>query len=179
MDIYQVWITHNRAWSQREIFCFGIIVVGCCLCFMRLVYQHRMKTQQALAALMLIIYLGIVFGSTVFTRVATTRQYKLVPFWSWKAVLLTHNRTLFHENLLNCILLAPMGALLPIIFGSRIRIRMAFLLGFIVSVVIEFCQLIFMRGLFEWDDMIHNGLGCMLGCLAVNVIIERWRKKRF
>lgn len=25
-----------------------------------------------------------------------------------------------------------------------------------------------MCGLFEWDDMIHNGLGCMVGCLVVD-----------
>lgn len=28
--------------------------------------------------------------------------------------------------------------------------------------------LFFMRGLFEWDDMIHNGLGCMIGCMVTN-----------
>lgn len=40
--------------------------------------------------------------------------------------------------------------------------------------IIEFSQLIFMRGLFEWDDMIHNGLGCMIGCLFANI----FRKKK-
>ena len=37
-----------------------------------------------------------------------------------------------------------------------------------ISAVIETSQLVFMRGLFEWDDMIHNGLGCMVGCLVVD-----------
>lgn len=41
-------------------------------------------------------------------------------------------------------------------------------LGVLISAVIETSQLIFMRGLFEWDDMIHNGLGCMVGCLVVD-----------
>lgn len=35
--------------------------------------------------------------------------------------------------------------------------------------IIEVCQLIFMRGLFEWDDILHNGLGCMVGCLVVSI----------
>ena len=35
-----------------------------------------------------------------------------------------------------------------------------------ISAVIETSQLVFMCGLFEWDDMIHNGLGCMVGCLV-------------
>ena len=35
---------------------------------------------------MMVIFLGIVFGSTVFTRTSTVRQYELIPFWSWKAI---------------------------------------------------------------------------------------------
>ena len=44
--------------------------------------------------------------------------------------------------------------------------------GVLISAVIETSQLIFMRGLFEWDDMIHNGLGCMVGCLGVDRVIK-------
>ena len=41
-----------------------------------------------------------------------------------------------------------------------------------MSATIELSQLIFMRGLFEWDDMIHNGLGCMAGCLFTNNFVK-------
>lgn len=44
----------------------------------------------------------------------------------------------------------------------------ALLFGVMISAVIETSQLVFMCGLFEWDDMIHNGLGCMVGCLVVD-----------
>lgn len=44
--------------------------------------------------------------------------------------------------------------------------------GVLISAVIETSQLVFMRGLFEWDDMIHNGLGCMVGCLVVDGVIK-------
>ena len=37
-----------------------------------------------------------------------------------------------------------------------------------ISAVIETSQLVFMCGLFDWDDMIHNGLGCMVGRLMVD-----------
>ena len=47
------------------------------------------------------------------------------------------------------------------------------LAGFLVSVVIELSQLIFKRGLFEGDDMIHNALGCMLGCWVMNWIFVK------
>ena len=50
-------------------------------------------------------------------------------------------------------------------------------IGILVSAIIEFSQLIFMRGLFEWDDMIHNGLGCMVGAVLVNWMIGFFGKK--
>lgn len=118
--------------------------------------------------------LGNCVGSTVFTRTGTIRQYELVPFWSWRDIIRYHDWTLLKENLLNCILLLPAGVLLPIIANHKIKWYQALAVGILVSAIIEFSQLIFMRGLFEWDDMIHNGLGCMIGCLFANI----FRKKK-
>ncbi len=176
MDLYQIWTTHNRPWTGREMVLFLIVLLICGACSIRSVYQERIKIRQAAAIILLIMYLGIVFGSTVFTRTPTVRQYELVPLWSWKEVLMNRNEGLLLENLLNCILLMPVGILLPIILDSQLLLSKAFLLGVIISAVIELSQLIFRRGLFEWDDMLHNGLGCMVGCLIVNGIIKVWRK---
>lgn len=49
--------------------------------------------------------------------------------------------------------------------------EMGIFLGYL-SATIELSQLIFMRGLFEWDDMIHNGLGYMAGCLFTNFFVK-------
>lgn len=49
-------------------------------------------------------------------------------------------------------------------------------MDFFVSVVIECCQLVFKCGLFEWDDMIHNGIGCMLGDMIGNTILNEWQR---
>ena len=126
----------------------------------------------------LILFLGVVFASTVFTRTPTVRRYELIPFWSWYEVIVNHSQGLLMENLLNMILLFPVGILLPMILDSRLRPSMVFLIGVVVSAAIELSQLIFQRGLFEWDDMIHNGLGCMLGCLVMNAAMRKWRRRR-
>ena len=42
----------------------------------------------------------------------------------------------------------------------------------LLSSVIEITQLVSCRGLFEWDDMLHNGIGCMLGCLLADLVIR-------
>ncbi|MDO5547847.1 MAG: VanZ family protein [Eubacteriales bacterium] len=176
MDIYQILLTHNRQWSTAERLCFGIVVMLTGIFLLRCVRRHKIKEAQAAAAFVLLLYLGIVFGSTVFTRTATIRRYELIPFWSWKEVVVSHDWALLQENLLNCILLFPMGILLPMMFNRRIRTRTSFFMGVLISAAIELCQLIFMRGLFEWDDMIHNGLGCMLGSVIGNIILKKLSK---
>lgn len=47
------------------------------------------------------IFLGIVFGSTVFIRTGTVRQYELVPFWSWIDIICCHDWTLSKENMIH------------------------------------------------------------------------------
>ena len=151
MDIYQILTEYNNPWSSREIFCFSCIMVIAVIMMIYLICKEKMNKLQAAAILAELVFLGIVFGSTVFTRTGSVRQYELIPFWSWSAILRYHDMELLKENLLNCILLLPAGALLP---------------------------LIMMRGLFEWDDMIHNGLGCMIGCVIVNRIIGIFTGKK-
>lgn len=178
MDIYQIFLTHNRSWSERELACFGIAAVIAVAILGRCVWYKKIKRMQAVSIFGLLIFLGVVFGSTVFTRETTVRSYELVPFWSWREVIGLHDWELLQENLLNCILLFPMGILLPLIIGRVVKMRDSFIVGFLISAVIELCQLVFMRGLFEWDDMIHNGVGCMAGSLCMNLFFEKWRDNK-
>lgn len=177
MDLYQIWTAHNRPWSMREIVLFLIILSVCSFFSIRAAHRHQIKIYQALASLALLVYLGVVSASTVFTRMPTVRQYELIPFWSWYEVFIKHSRSLLVENL-NILLLLPAGVLLPIIFARRLRPSVAFMIGALISAVIEVSQLILRRGLFEWDDMFHNGLGCMLGCLIVNAVMERVKRMK-
>ena len=132
MDIYQILTEYNNPWSSREIFCFSCVMVIAVIMMIYLIRKEKMNKLQAAAILAELVFLGIVFGSTVFTRTGSVRQYELIPFWSWSAIPTT----------------------------------------------IETSQLITMRGLFEWDDMIHNGLGCMIGCVIVNRIIGIFTGKK-
>ena len=93
-----------------------------------------------------------------------------------------NSQPLLKENLLNMILLFPMGLLLPVMCGKRLSWWKGFLSGAAVSAAIEICQLVFCRGLFEWDDMIHNGIGCMAGCLFGGIFADwfcRRAKKKY
>ena len=170
MDIYQIWTEYNNPWSSREILFFSCILLAIIIIVCQCVYKEKLNKIQALAILAEVIFLGIVFGSTVFTRTGSVRQYELIPFWSWRDIIRYHDRQLLKENLLNCILLFPAGVLLPVIMNHKVKWFRALVFGVLVSAVIETSQLITMRGLFEWDDMIHNGLGCMAGAVIMNWI---------
>lgn len=170
MDIYQIWATHNKEWSKREIIVFSVILVLTAVIVIHGVYRKKIDIIQAAAIVVLIIFLGIVFASTVFTRTGSVRQYEILPLWSWISVIRGHNWPLIEEILLNCILLLPAGVLLPVIAGHRVKWYSALVFGILLAAIIEVCQLILMRGVFEWDDMLHNGLGCMLGCIFTNFL---------
>lgn len=168
--IYEIWMTHNRAWSPRELVCFAILFLLAAAVLSTLVLAKKITVSQEIATLLAVVFLGIVFASTVFTRTPTEeRKYCLELFWSWKKAFGAHSQVALKEILLNSILLAPLGFLLPFIFKKHIKIRQALLCGFLVSASIECCQLVMRRGLFEWDDMIHNAFGCMLGCVIANL----------
>ena len=121
---------------------FGLVLTVVCIGMAVCVYGKKLRIIQASAVVALVVFLGIVFGSTVFTRIGTVRQYELLPFWSWREVICNHDRELLKENLLNFILLLPAGILLPLIANHKIKWYQALLIGILMSATIELSQLI-------------------------------------
>lgn len=182
MDLYQIFITHNRAWSAREMIFFSVLLTAAVAVACYLVRRQKILKSQAAAGMLLLVFLVMVFGSTVFTRnPSMIREYELELFWSWKAAF-QGSREMLTEILLNLILLFPAGVLLPFVFYRRVKWWESLLAGLVISVVIETSQLVLCRGLFEWDDMLHNAAGCMAGALLCGWVKEkseaRIKKKR-
>ena len=184
MDIYQIIITHNRSWTIREIIAFAVVFLIAIFIAAILLRRQKIRIMQAASCLVLLIFLAIIFGSTVFTRTPGARQYQLEVFWSWKEILKigacgrlgsSTGDGLLQENFLNILLLLPVGFLLPGTFNRRLKWWQGLITGIIVSSAIEICQLVLCRGLFEFDDIIHNSLGCMLGTLAGNKLYQHFR----
>lgn len=176
MDLYQIFITHIRTWTFREIMALSVIILFAVCVFIHLLLHHKIVLSQAVSGLLLILFLAVVFGSTVFTRAPKSYyNYELELFWSWREVL-QGNSVRLKENLLNMLMLLPAGLLLPVVAGRKLCWWKGLLIGVLISAVIEISQLIFRRGLFEWDDMIHNGIGCMGGCIITSWIIKKRKK---
>lgn len=183
MDLYQIITTHNRPWSFMEITLFLITFLIMLSTVILSLRRKRISLSQALGILLLFVYLAIVFESTVFTRNPGVRTYQLELFWSWKEILgigecgrtgsMTQKSSLLEENILNILLFLPIGLLLSLSCRRKISWWKGLLAGATISLCIETLQLLLCRGLFEWDDMIHNGLGCMIGVMVMNRLLPR------
>lgn len=115
-----------------------------------------------IAILTLIGYVTLLLSQTVFCR---SSQYNyshyLVPFWSYQAILDGYY-LLIYDNIMNIVIFIPIGLLLRLAIKS-IRCREVLLVCLIVSVTIEFLQFALNRGSAEFDDVMHNLLGGLLG----------------
>ena len=117
MDIYQIFVTYNHIWSVKEIF-IALLIIAVTITISLLLYcKKRMKFSQAIAIPILTAFLLIVFGSTVFGRMPGIRRCELMPLWSYGAII-RGNTGILQEVLLNCVLLFPVGMLLPLVFND-------------------------------------------------------------
>ena len=72
----------------------------------------------------------------------------------------------------NLILFMPFGFLLYAVTDQP-RTSRILLLGFLLSLSIELCQLLFRLGWFEIDDILHNVLGTYLGICLYRRTVKR------
>ena len=122
----------------------------------------------------LLIYTGFILLATLFCRESMMQSIAApFPLWSWVEVYQKKNIGMLYDILLNILLFVPFGVLLKLTF-RKIKVLVGWLVGFGFSMAIELCQLVFHLGLFEWDDMLHNSLGCLIGC-AVALAVEAIR----
>ena len=114
-------------------------------------------------------YLLFILFETVIGRKTGVGRVELVPFWSYS------HPELRMEIVLNYILFIPLGCLFHLCFGEKFGLRVV-MAGFLLSVSIEIVQLVFRIGLFEFDDMIGNTIGCLIGAM-VGKLIRKKKKK--
>ena len=181
MDIIQIINTHNPIWSVNELIVILVVLLFTIISLTASYLKKHILCSQAVAGFLLLLYLITILGSTVFARMPGERKYQLEVFWSWKRIFhsvaqggsMLQNQ-LFQENILNMIMLSPAGFLIPLVFARKIKWDQGLLFGMVFSSGIELLQLFLCRGLFEFDDIIHNSFGCMIGTLCGNVV-WRWR----
>lgn len=176
MSLYESLMKYNPQWSHLELQWIAIVLLmslaaACCL-----LYRRKIVWSQAVSGVCLLIVLLMIFGTTVFTRQSGEEiQWQIRPFWSWKQAL-SGDREMLREILLNIVLLLPVGVLLPVTLRRPLRWQSGLWIGVLISTVIELGQLLWCRGLFELDDILHNSVGCMIGCMTGSWCVRRWKR---
>lgn len=129
-----------------------------------LIDGRRVTPRPLLAAYILFILMETIIG-----RKVGVERVELVPFWSYS------HPELRMEIILNYILFMPLGVLLYLCFGEKLGLRVV-IAGFLLSALIELIQLTFKIGVFEFDDMIGNTIGCLIRAV-VGKLIRKKKKK--
>lgn len=110
-----------------------------------------------------IAYLVLVYTTAVFSRDTNNYfDYKLIPFWSYYHLFKDKNYFLLVENVLNIIMMIPVGFLVPFI-DKKYNLKKCIYATIAIEVFIELSQLVLRKGLCEWDDVINGIVGCIIG----------------
>ena len=158
-------------WLMPALACF---LIGCLLRS-----RGKMRLLDCLALAILTFYLAFVYTLTIYAREVTSEAtMQLSLFWSYKHII-SGDKNMFFEVFWNVVMLMPYGFLASFISKSKAKWSVL-LSGFMLSVGIELTQLLTHRGLFEYDDILHNTLGTVIGIALFYVaakIISSFEKK--
>ena len=154
----------------------GAVIFGAVLVFLCL---RKRSPLRCLAIAALCAYLFLVLSATVICR----KHYDapnamLTPFWSYRKAFLEHNPGARGQILRNCILLFPLGFLLPLCtYPKKCSFWTLLLSAAAASYLIELLQLVLRRGTFELvDDPLDNVIGAVAGYCLVRILL--WAASR-
>ncbi len=123
--------------------------------------------------LLLAEWVFLILGTAVlFRETSADREFSLMPFKSyWDFGEHSYFMECFAINILNVAMFIPVGLLAGL--GLKdMTWKKAIALGGALSITIELLQLIFMRGLCEVDDIIHNTVGCVIGYGIASALLQ-------
>lgn len=137
-----------------SVLCLGVVIIIAC-------YGLK-RGWRGIAGLLLLEYNFLIYCSTVIYRKGyEVAGHELSPFWSYNAIQ-EGRAELLTENIMNVVAFVPIGLLLGIGI-PRLKWWYALQIGFCLSSSIEILQFVFKKGFAEFDDVMHNTLGCMIG----------------
>jgi len=130
---------------------------------------REISTANVLIISFLAAYILFILFETVIGRSPGEFRAELIPFWSYG------HPELRKEIIMNYLLFMPLGVLLSICVNRR---KLCVEIGLCLSICIELYQLITKTGLFEFDDIIGNTAGCLIGVAigkAIKNVIRSYR----
>ena len=173
MDLLRMFLIKFLHW----LYCLDIseICLFCVVAGLMVGYLHRRLRSARWYCAGLIAVLAVWAGAALWSTIrnrsgGTMDSLQLMPFHSYREVLAGGNREILRSNFMNVVLFYPAGLLFAAILPERWRIvrrtAAAVAVFALFSLLIESLQFCCGLGRGEIDDVIHNTLGAVCGCLA-------------
>lgn len=143
------------------VFCVGTVVI---LWVKGVKRGWRYSMALLLAELLLLIYSSTVFFRE--TNMGLGREFN--PFRNYQSTQAF--LSVLPENILNMVLFVPVGFLFGVVF-RQMTWRKVMITGAGLSMSIEILQLILQKGICDFNDLLCNTLGCMIGYGFFRLII--------
>ena len=160
MDIIEKFIDSYFDFHYGIGLVFAIAVFVLLLC----VRRANITKKEILFYAIFSVYITILLGGTLFNREIGERyRIKWIPFWSYYDAVVNKDWALAVQIFYNVLVFVPCGILVPKIWIKMRSLIRTVLCAMFFSLLIELIQLIFKLGLFEFDDLVHNVLGAILG----------------
>ena len=83
----------------------------------------------------------------------------------------------YKDLILNIVCFIPVGLLVGLLLEKH-RLAKALLVGLLVSLTIEFSQLIWHRGVFDVNDLFNNAMGALIGGLIAVAVIRTTQRHK-
>lgn len=138
--------------------------------------KGKIRKRRLIYTTLFVFYVTLVLSYTVLSRsLSGTAKCQLEFLWSYKEA--RFNPELLLEIILNYILFVPIGLMFAGALKNSNKYKLAVVFGFLFSLTIELLQLISTTGLFEFDDILGNTLGTLIGC-TIYFLHRRFRTSR-
>ena len=162
------------------------LVAGCIVGTMgyhalRRKYERKRRWRMG-SVLLLLLWATAVICSTVLGRNGGQSSiFHMIPLHSYREVLAGGSRDILRSNFMNVMLFFPAGllfaGLLPRRWTFGKKLACTGLMFSALSLGIELAQFGLGLGLGEIDDVLHNTVGAMVGCLALSLESRLFPKK--
>lgn len=154
---------------ERSIpdYIIGISVIILALCIVLFIAIKGKKNGLKYGIrLLLADYVFIILCSTVIFRKSRAQaRFDFMPFRTYYEIFSCKSSFLLPQAIMNILVFIPLGLLLSASFPIMKWWKLLFM-GAGFSLVIELLQLLFHKGFSEFDDVMHNSLGCLMGILC-------------
>ncbi len=152
--------------------------------FYKRIFKGRKTVSKSMMIwfIVFVCYLAVIFGATMLNRVPFYENSQIHSlFYSYREAWVNFRPRDWRNIILNIVLFVPLGFLLPVGIQRFRKFWITYLVGFLMSLVIEIIQYVLRIGLFEFDDIFDNTMGVMIGygCFALlSTIISSFKGKK-